>query len=260
VKLAEKQPASSMTASAPHTIPELDLPFPGATGRGVKIAVIDSGVNMNHPHIIAPIQPVFLDSFDEERSVEDRAGHGTAVTAAIQEKAPEAEYFAIKLLGRSLRTSAARLVEAIRWSVENRMNVVNLSLGTSNLGAWPELQELAGRARERGVLLISARNAGAEPTLPGALPEVIGVDVDWELPRQRYRVSTVSDSQHFIASGFPRPLPGMHPARNLHGISFAVANMSGFAARAYQTVEAATVGSVCDALTRESLRLQVQQT
>lgn len=240
--------------------PELQLPFRVSTGRGVKIAVIDSGVNVNHPHIIAPIQPVFLDSFDEEHSVEDRAGHGTAVTAAIQEKAPEAEYFAIKVFGRSLRTSSARLVEAIRWCIENRMNVVNLSLGTSNMSARPELQELAGRARESGVLLISARSAGAEPTLPGALPEVIGVDVDWELPRQRYRFSAVSDSPHFVASGFPRPLPGMDPARNLHGISFAVANMSGFAARAYQNVETATAGSVCDALIRESLRLQVQHT
>jgi subtilisin family serine protease len=239
---------------------ELQLPFPGAAGRGVKIAVIDSGVNVNHPHIIAPIQPVFLDTFDEERSVEDRAGHGTAVTAAIQEKAPEAEYFAIKVFGRSLRTSSARLIEAIRWCVENRINVVNLSLGTNNMSARPELQELAGRAREGGVLLISARSAGAEPTLPGALPEAIGVDVDWELPRLRYRVSTVSDSPHFATSGFPRPLPGMDPARNLHGISFAVANMSGFAARAYQTVETATVVSVCDALKRESLRLQAQQT
>jgi subtilisin family serine protease len=255
-----------MTASAPHALSELELPFPGATGRGVKIAVIDSGVNVNHPHIIAPIQPVFLDSFTgersitEERSIEDNAGHGTAVTAAIQEKAPEAEYFAIKLFGRSLRTSATRLTEAIRWSLENRMNIVNLSLGTTNPGAWRELQELAELAREAGVLLISARSASPEPALPGALPEVIGVDVDWELPRQRYRAGAASDSQLFLASGFPRPLPGMDPARNLHGISFAVANMSGFAARAYQTVGGGTLSSVCDALTRESHRLAVQQT
>jgi len=249
-----------LARTAINAPPELELPFPGATGRGVRIAVIDSGVNANHPHIIAPIQPVFLDSFDEEQSIEDHAGHGTAIMAAIQEKAPEAEYFVIKLFGRSLRTSAARLIEAIRWSVENRMNVVNLSLGTTNQDAGRELQELAGRAREAGVLLISARSACSEPTLPGALPDVIGVDVDWELPRQRYRVITAADSQHFIASGFPRPLPGMPPTRNLHGISFAVANMTGFGARAHQMVEFGTFRSVCDALTRESLRLQVQQT
>src|ERR1700685_210273 len=93
--------ATSESGGAVTAPLEPELPFPGATGRGVKIAVVDSGVHVNHPHITAPIQPVFLDSSELDRSIDDNAGHGTAVTAAIQEKAPEAEYFAIKLFGRS---------------------------------------------------------------------------------------------------------------------------------------------------------------
>jgi len=244
-----------MTAAA---LPEPELPFPSATGRGVKIAVIDSGVNIAHPHITAPIQPVFLNPGNEERSVEDNAGHGTAVTAAIQEKAPDAEYFVIKLFSRSLRTSSERLIEAIQWSIENRMNLVNLSLGTSNPSVRRQLHELAARAQKNDVLLISARSASLEPTFPGAFPEVMGVDVDWELPRQRYRLGPDSTASHFIASGFPRPLPGMPPRKNIHGISFAVANMTGFAARACELAEERTFTGVCDALRRESHRLQIQ--
>jgi hypothetical protein len=235
----------------------MELPFPCATGRGVKIAVIDSGVNAAHPHITARIQPVFLNPANEERSVEDNAGHGTAVTAAIQEKAPDAEYFVIKLFSRSLRTSSERLIEAIQWSIENRMNLVNLSLGTSNSSVRRQLQELAALAQKSDVLLISARSPGLEPTFPGAFPEVMGVDVDWELPRQRYRLGPDSTASHFIASGFPRPLPGMPPQKNIHGISFAVANMTGFAARACESAEERTFTSVCEALKRESQRLQI---
>ncbi len=244
-----------MTAGA---LPELEMPFPCATGRGVKIAVIDSGVNVAHPHITARIQPVFLNPANEERSVEDNAGHGTAVMAAIQEKAPDAEYFVIKLFSRSLRTSAERLIEAIEWSIENRMNLVNLSLGTSNPSVRRELQELAARAQRSDVLLVSARSHGLEPTFPGAFPEVMGVDVDLELPRQRYRLDPDSAAPHFIASGYPRSLPGMHPQKNIHGISFAVANMTGFAARACELAEERTFTGVCEALKRESLRLQIE--
>ena len=55
----------------------------------------------------------------------------------------------------------------------------------------------------------------------------------------------------FFASGYPRPLPGVPPARNLNGISFAVANMSGFVARACELVKVRSFESMCDALTAE---------
>jgi subtilisin family serine protease len=89
------------------------MPFPAAAGCGVKIAVIDSGVNAAHPHICATAKTVLIGSPDEFRAPEDIVGHGTAVTAAIQEKAPGAEYYALKLFDSSLRTTARRLIQAL---------------------------------------------------------------------------------------------------------------------------------------------------
>ena len=63
------------------------LPFAGATGRGVRVAVLDSGVNASHPHICATTHALVLHA-EDGASAEDEVGHGTAVTAAIQEKAP----------------------------------------------------------------------------------------------------------------------------------------------------------------------------
>jgi len=82
-------------------------------GYGLKIAVIDTGVNASHPHICAPTHGIVFDQEDPESSCEDVLGHGTAVTAAIQEKAPEADYYILKLFGSSLRTTGSRLLQAI---------------------------------------------------------------------------------------------------------------------------------------------------
>src|SRR5438105_1514971 len=100
------------------------------TGKGLKIAVIDSGVNLRHPHIVGRTRRVV---FTPDGHGEDLLGHGTAVMAAIQEKAPEAEYWAVKIFSRTLRSRNTRLTAAFEWAIANRMDIINLSLGTPNL-------------------------------------------------------------------------------------------------------------------------------
>jgi hypothetical protein len=87
------------------------------------------------------------------------------------------------------------------------------------------------------------------------LAGVISVDVDWEIPRNRYRVSEVSGLPIFYASGFPRPLPGVPINRNVSGISFAVANMTGFVIRACEELTERSPDTVVGALTSEPHRL-----
>ena len=148
----------------------------------------------------------------------DRLGHGTAVMAAIQEKAPGAEYFAVRIFDRELRTNIDTLLAAIQWSVDQKMDIVNLSLGTSNPAHAEKFAPLLAHA-----IFISP--AGA---YPGDLPGVIRVAQDPTLPRDQYR----SEGEIFYASSYPRPMLGVPPERNLNGVSFAVANMTGFVARA----------------------------
>jgi hypothetical protein len=230
---------------------DLQMPFPTASGRGVKVAVIDSGVNAAHPHILGPVKTIMLGVAHSGESEEDRLGHGTAVTAAIQEKAPDAEYFAVKLFGSSLRATTSLLIEAIEWAVANRMDVINLSLGTGKMEARDRFQALVDRGRSAGSVLVSARVNNLHLMLPGSLPQVIGVDVDWNLPRNRYRIETTDGSCSFFASGYPRSLPGVPRERNLNGISFAVANMSGFVARACELVRVRSFDTICSALAAE---------
>ena len=59
----------------------------------------------------------------------DRLGHGTAVTAAIREKAPAAEIFAIKVFDRELAATGVALVAACERAIEHGAHIINLSLG-----------------------------------------------------------------------------------------------------------------------------------
>jgi len=221
-------------------------------GYGLKVAVIDTGINARHPHIYAPTHAVEYDSEDAGYSFEDELGHGTAVTAAIQEKAPYADYYILKLFGDSLRAGAGRLVRAIEWSIEHGMDVVNLSLGSHNFNHVEIFEALVTRAAEAGVLLVAARYGPQGPVLPGMLSGVISVDVDWQLPRDRYRIVKMSGLPICYASGFPRPLPGVPVTRNLSGASFAVANMTGFVVRACEALVDRSPDKVLHALCAEA--------
>ena len=240
--------------SMSHSGPELQetLPFPGATGRGLTVAVIDSGVNPRHPHIGGTAGGVSIIGPDEieEDSFLDLLGHGTAVTAVIQEKAPDAAYFAVKLFHSSLRTTTPALLAAIEWSLAKGVDVINLSLGTLNFKYESLFRELIGRAVAQGTILVSARKAGGQACLPGSLPGVIGVSLDWECPRTTYRCADERGQRVYYASGYPRSLPGVPRERNLQGISFAVAHMTGFVLRARSLCSA---GDVPGALLAEAL-------
>jgi hypothetical protein len=198
----------------------------------MKIAVIDSGVHGSHPHVNGVSGGIaILADGREESDYTDRLGHGTAVTAVIREKAPEAEVFAVKIFHESLAARIGPLLQAIEWSARNGMDLVNLSLGTSNPEHEAALRDAVARATARGCRVVAAGEDEGVRWLPGAIEGVIAVKLDWDCPREEYRKCTEADGRvSYRASGYPRPIPGVPMERNLKGLSFAVANVSGLLA------------------------------
>lgn len=239
----------------PADAPTAFIAFPGRTGRGVRVAVIDSGVNPVHPHICGVAGGVTVGEGTDETTYLDLLGHGTAVMAAIKENAPGAEYFAVRVFYSSLRTSVDFLLRAVEWCIERRIHVINLSLGTPNPAHAERFAPLIARASEGGTVLVAARDADGVPALPGSLPGVIGVGLDWDCPRGSFRSKPAATGVELYASGYPRSLPGVPRERNLHGISFAVANMTGFVVRACEGLENRSYESICAALEFEAARI-----
>ena len=210
-----------------------DPPFAG-TGAGVRIAVIDSGINPDNPHIKGFAGGVAIaDDGSEHDDLSDRLGHGTAVAAAIQEKAPAAELYIVRVFTTTLTTRAANIAHAIEWAAEHGMNVANLSLGTTKPESADVLAAALESARAAHLRVVSVCSHKGARWWPGSLPGAIGVVVDEACARDEIRLDRDAEGNRVVAaSPLPRPIPGVPPERNISGISFAVGNVSGFMARA----------------------------
>lgn len=217
------------------------------TATSIRVAVIDSGVHPTHPHIdarrlvggVAVTREGAIDTAAD--ATLDRLGHGTAVTAAIQERAPDAEILTVRVFRDALRASATALVVAIEWSVAAGADIVNLSLGSTNPAHRDAFARAVAQAQAAGALVVAARSAAMQHCWPGALPDVLGVELDWDCPRGTCRRMD-DDGAAVAAAGYPRPIDGVPPARNLYGVSFAVAQVSGIAACAAQRLRLAEPG------------------
>lgn len=199
----------------------------------VRVAVIDSGVHASHPHVGGVGGGIGVDEHGAtHEDYVDRLGHGTAVAAAIREKAPDADIFAIKIFDRELAATGAALVAACEQALTAKARIVNLSLGTQNADHERALTEVAKRIRDSGAILIAAGEQGNVRWLPGSIAGVWSVTLDWSVPRESCWLDRLdANGASFRASGFPRPIPGVPPEKNVKGLSFAVANVTGIVAK-----------------------------
>ena len=199
------------------------------------VGVIDSGIHAGHPHVGAVATGA---SFDGEGNIHDdtvdRLGHGTAVAAAIQDLARDIHVCPLKVFDRSLDTSVEALVAAIDRAAAHALRLVNLSLGTCDGSRAGRLADSVGRAHQAGVVIVAAGSDRGVDWLPGTLDldGVIRVELDWACPRGSHTVTGAPAAPVFRTCGYPRPIPGIDPERNLKGLSFAVANVTGIAAQA----------------------------
>jgi subtilisin family serine protease len=158
------------------------LAWPRATGAGVKVAVIDTGIDPGHRDItvaggynaVDPAQP---------QAWADREGHGTHVAGTIAAKrdgegvvgvAPGAQVYAVRVLDENGNGTYDDVIAGIDWAVANGMHVANMSLGADE--GSPALELAVKRAAERGLVIVAASGNSAGPVgYPAKYPETIAV-------------------------------------------------------------------------------------
>jgi len=141
-----------------------DWAIGGSTGAGVRVCIVDSGVDGDHELVGGVARSVVVSVVDGEISVEpdtvgDVCGHGTACAGIVRSIAPDCELHSVRVLGEGFQGSGPVLIAGLRWAVEQGYDVINMSLSTTKRQFVPELHELADAAYfHRGLIVASAHN------------------------------------------------------------------------------------------------------
>lgn len=159
-----------------------DWAWGGASGGGVRVAVVDSGIDAGHPLVgrVAGGVVVEYDSRqDQVRLVEgpheDAFGHGTACAGIIRRAAPDCELYSVRVLGANLSGRAAAFAAGVRWALQAGMQVANLSLSTGRAAHFGLFHEVADEAYFAGVPLVCAVNNVPVPSYPSQFASVLSV-------------------------------------------------------------------------------------
>ena len=182
--------ADAFVGSGSGEVVPLPLPAPtrewawgGSTGAGVRVAVIDSGIDAEHPDVGGLAGAVRVELDDDapdgvrfvEGEHEDVVGHGTACAAIIRGLAPDAEIFSVRVLGANLKGRGTAFYAGIRWALDNGIDVVNMSLSSSSDQWFAPLHEIVDEAYFSNVLLVCAANNRPGPTYPSQFASVFSV-------------------------------------------------------------------------------------
>ena len=186
----EDLPAWSLPAEAvdrirvPATLPEQvtrEWAWGGSTGAGVRVCILDSGIELEHPLVgrVDRSVAVLRDDDDELQVVDDTegdlCGHGTACAGVVRSLAPDAELTSVRVLGAGYKGGGETMLRGLAWAIEQEFQVVNMSLSTTRTKYVERLHELADHAYFKRVLLVASAHNMPVESFPWRFASVISV-------------------------------------------------------------------------------------
>lgn len=220
----------------------------GYTGSGIKVAILDTGIDRTHQDLnVRGGYSVFTDSANRDPYY-DGSGHGTHVAgtvAALNNSvgvlgvAYNAQLYAVKVLNNSGSGSYAGIAQGIEWSIQNGMDIINMSLGGSQSSSI--LQSYCNLAYNNGILLVAAagnsgNSAGTGNTVnyPARYSSVIAVAAT-DSNNRRASFSSTGSTVELAAPGvgIQSTIPGNRYA-SYNGTSMASPHVAGVAALVWQ--------------------------
>lgn len=162
------------------------------SGKGQTIAIVDSGVDVNDPRLAGAEIIGMSISMSATAHVliagdyADENGHGTEIAAAVRSVAPGAKLVCIKIMDARLRTSADLMAAGIELGMRQGAGVINLSLGTPNMGKALLLRDCCALAVENGSIVLAAAHPKGERAYPADLPETVGVAAHPDCPMEKF--------------------------------------------------------------------------
>ena len=211
----------------------------GSTGEGVRVAIIDSGIEADHPALedCVDIDACQLVESGDDGSTtfvagvhDDVFGHGTACASIVHQIAPAAKLTSLRVLGPRNTGKVAQFAAALGWAVDEGYEVINLSLGT-RMREWAlAFHELCDRGYFGNSLIVTAANNRPVPSYPSLYASVLSVAANTASDPFRYHANPQPPTE-FLARGIDVPVAWRGGGYStVTGNSFAAPHIAGLAA------------------------------
>jgi subtilisin len=212
--------------------------FGDAVGQGVTVAIVDSGVDGDHPAIQGRLDralrvDVLGDDVQviEDPDAVDVVGHGTACAGIVASVAPGVRLVSIRVLGADNRGKGRAVAAAVEWAIAAGIGIVNLSLSSRNEATFAAFHDLADRAYFANTLLVCAANNVPGPSYPSLFSAVLSVAAH-DVPDPEVWFYNPSPPVEFGGFGLEVDVAWREGGRiRATGNSFAAPHLAGHAAR-----------------------------
>ncbi|MCH2174474.1 MAG: S8 family serine peptidase [Lentisphaeria bacterium] len=215
--------------------------FKSNTGKGITVAVVDSGVDSLHPILQGMVKKsvrvykegdqVIVEEIPVDE-LKDDFGHGTAVAGVLQSIAPDIEIINVKVLNEFNMCTGDILIKGIEWALEQKPRIINMSLATSKKVFFPDIMNLCEKAYEQNTIMVASRRNFGDLGCPAMFSSVISVEIgkDFEdIYDLRYKNNTFIECDA-LGEKVKLPTPNNEGFSLQTGTSFATPHVTAFVA------------------------------
>jgi subtilisin family serine protease len=210
----------------------------GSSGAGVRVAILDSGVECDHPALHGTVDhdggvEIVVEKDGSVREIEgaheDDFGHGTACAGIVHAIAPQATITSVKVIGQRSGTAACFL-RGLAWAAQRDFDVINVSLGTSRRDWALPFYEICDAAYFRGCFVTTAANNVQRTSFPSLYASVTSVACNLSSDPFRFHFNPEPPTE-FLARGIDLEVPWRNGSMiRSTGNSFAAPHIAGIAA------------------------------
>lgn len=176
----------------------------------LKIAVLDSGFDFYRP-LQNPI--IYNASFSDEESPIDQNGHGSCIIKLLDSIGPDLEFYNMAVLNKNKVGKLSSLKRALAESVEQNVNIINLSLGIENSCVDFQLEDILQKCIEKNIFLITAGSNSGKRNYLTSYSNILSIQGQNQTTKSR----SPSQACMFCVDNMPRIVPWIYGSYKLSG-------------------------------------------
>lgn len=225
------------------------------SGKNVRVAMIDSGWDntINFKNVEQGVS--FINDMNKQSysyDDQDRIGHGTSCIDIFQRISPDARITPVRIFGKEKKSSVQILINALKWTIKKKFDLINISLGTNNKDAIVPLYRICEQAKKENIIIVAAMHHGELQDFPAQFDNVISIGGIKSESLFNYFNGPGNAIEYLAKCNYNNVLTVGNKYVNKSGVSYATAIVSGYIALFLQYNKNISIDEVHKLLSRYS--------